>query len=221
MTGNFLSLLQTSRIPLLADGAMGTLLYSRGTPFSQCFDELNLSNPSAVTGIHVEYVEAGAQILLTNTFGANQFKLAKHGLQNKVDAINHAGVELARKAATGLTLVAGDIGPLGVRIAPFGRVQIEEARTAFAGQVAALTEAGVDLIVIETMSDLYEIQVAVQSVREAAAGLPIIASITFTSDDRTILGELSRKGGPHPGGIRGGCDRCKLFRRPGAIVATA
>ena len=90
---------------------MGTLLHSRGTPFDHCFDELNLSNPAVVSGIHAEYLEAGAQILLTNTFGANRFKLSQHGLQDKVDAINRAGVELARKAAGGSALVAGDIGP--------------------------------------------------------------------------------------------------------------
>jgi methionine synthase / methylenetetrahydrofolate reductase(NADPH) len=193
MNGKFLSLLKTSSKPLLADGAMGTLLHSRGFPFDQCFDELNLTRPAVVTGIHAEYLEAGAQILLTNTFGANRYKLSKFGLQDKVEGINRAGVELAKKAAAGVALVAGDIGPLGVRIAPFGRVQLEEARAAFAGQVAALTGPGLDLIVIETMSDLYEIQAAVQAVRDTAAGLPIIASITFTRDDRTILGDSPEK----------------------------
>ena len=94
----FLSLLQATSTPLLADGAMGTLLHARGIPFDQCFDELNLSNPQAVSAIHDEYLEAGAQILLTNTFGANRFKLARHGLQDKLDAINQLGVELARMA---------------------------------------------------------------------------------------------------------------------------
>jgi homocysteine S-methyltransferase len=197
MTGKFLSLLQSSPTPLLADGAMGTLLHSRGAPFDQCFDELNLTDPAAVAGIHGEYREAGAQILLTNTFGANRFKLAKFGLQNKVDTINRAGVELARKAAAGSALVAGDIGPLGVRIAPFGRVQPEEARAAFVEQVIALSAAGVDLIVIETMSDLYEIQEAIKATRTVgathASPLPIIASVTFTRDDRTILGDSPEK----------------------------
>jgi methionine synthase / methylenetetrahydrofolate reductase(NADPH) len=193
MTGKFLSLLQSSPAPLLADGAMGTLLHSRGTPFDKCFDELNLSNPAAVRGIHAEYLEAGAQILLTNTFGANRFKLSQHGLQDKLEAINRAGVELARSAAGGMALVAGDIGPLGVRIAPFGRVQPEQARTAFTEQAQALSKAGVDLIVIETMSDLYEIQAAIQAVHDAATGLPVIASVTFTRDDRTILGDSPEK----------------------------
>ena len=193
MTSKFLSLLQSSPLPLLADGAMGTLLHSRGTPFDQCFDELNLSNPAAVSGIHAEYLEAGAQILLTNTFGANRFKLSKYGLQGKVDAINRAGVGLALKAAGGSALVAGDIGPLGVRIAPFGRVQPEQARAAFSEQAQTLAKAGVDLIVIETMSDLYEIQAAIQAVHDVATGLPVIASVTFTRDDRTILGDSPEK----------------------------
>ena len=193
MTGTFLSLLNSSSTPLLADGAMGTLLHSRGTPFDQCFDELNLSNPAAVSGIHAEYLEAGAQILLTNTFGANRFKLSQHGLQDRVEAINRAGVELAQITAAGTALVAGDIGPLGVRIAPFGRVQPEQARAAFTEQAQALAKAGVDLIVIETMSDLYEIQAAIQAVHDAAAGLPVIASVTFTRDDRTILGDSPEK----------------------------
>ncbi len=197
MIGSFLSLLQASPTPLLADGAMGTLLHSRGIPINLCFDELNLSNPAAITGIHGEYLEAGAQILLTNTFGANRFKLSKHGLQDKLEAINHAGVALARQGAGGAALVAGDIGPLGVRIAPFGRVQPEQARAAFAEQAQALVTAGVDLIVIETMSDLYEIQAAVQAVRAVGAGsvtsIPVVASVTFTRDDSTILGDSPEK----------------------------
>jgi homocysteine S-methyltransferase len=193
MTGKFLSLLQNASTPILADGAMGTLLHARGIPFDRCFDELNLSNPVVVMGIHAEYLEAGAEILLTNTFGANRFKLAKHGLQDRLDDINRAGVELARKAAAGLAMVAGDIGPLGVPLAPFGRVQPDEARAAFAGQAAALSNAGVDLVVIETISDLYEIQTAIQAVHETAAGLPVIASVTFTRDDRTVLGDTPEK----------------------------
>jgi homocysteine S-methyltransferase len=192
MTGKFLSLLQFSS-PLLADGAMGTLLHSRGIPFDQCFDELNLTNPAAVIGIHTEYLEAGAQILLTNTFGANRFKLTKQGLRDRVVEINRAGVELARKATAGSTLVAGDIGPLGVHMTPFGRVQPEEARAAFAEQATALSGAGVDLIVIETMSDLHEVHVAIQAVHDSATGLPVVACVTFTRDDRTVLGDSPEK----------------------------
>jgi methionine synthase I (cobalamin-dependent)/5,10-methylenetetrahydrofolate reductase len=196
MSLDFLSLLQSSPLPLLADGAMGTLLHSRGAPFDQCFDELNLADPQMILGVHREYLEAGAQILLTNTFGANRYKLDRLGLGDRVEAINRAGVELARQAAIDSSkeiLVAGDVGPLGVRIAPFGRIQPDEARAAFAGQIAALSAAGVDLIVIETISDLYEILEAIKAAREVGRRdgkpLPIIASMTFTRDDRTMLGD--------------------------------
>jgi len=195
MTGKFLALLQSSPLPLLADGAMGTMLHSHSIPFDRCFDELNLTNPTAVADVHRAYIDAGAQLILTNTFGANRYKLARHGLENKVDEINRAGVDLARRAVDDAgrasVLVGGDIGPLGVRIAPYGRVQPDEARAAFAEQIEAL--AGADFIVIETMSDLHEIREAIRSARAVGADgrlpLPIIASVTFTRDDRTILGD--------------------------------
>ena len=176
---------------LLADGAMGTMLHSRGISFERCFDELNLANPSVVAAIHREYIEAGAQLILTNTFGSNRFKLSKHGLEEQIVGINKAGVELARRVAAASfknVLVAGDVGPLGVRIAPFGRVKPEQARRAFAEQIEALCEAGADLIVIETMSDLHEIQLAIQAAKQVCS-LPLVASVTFTRDDRTLLGE--------------------------------
>ncbi len=191
----FFSLLQTSAAPLLADGAMGTMLHARGIPFDRCFDELNLSNPAAVADIHRAYIEAGAQIILTNTFGANRYKLAKHGLEERVAEINRAGVELARRAVAASfkeVLIGGDVGPLGVRLAPFGRVQPEQARAAFGEQIAALAEAGADFILIETMSDLYEVEAAVQAARQTC-DLPVVASVTFTRDDRTLLGDSPEK----------------------------
>jgi len=187
-----------SQKTLLADGAMGTMLHARGVSFAKCFDELNLTNPAAVADIHREYIEAGAQLIITNTFGANRFKLAKHGLQDQLTEINRAGVELAKRAIAASykddVLVAGDVGPLGVRIAPYGRVKPEEARAAFAEQIKALADAGVDLIVIETMSDLYEIQEAIRAAKSVVRAdghlpLPVIASVTFTRDDRTLLGD--------------------------------
>ena len=191
----FLSFLESSTLPLLADGAMGTMLHARGTPFDRCFDELNLSDPASVADIHRAYIEAGAQIILTNTFGANCYKLAKHGLEDKVDDINRAGVELARRAVAASfkeVLIGGDVGPLGVRLAPFGRVRPEEARAAFGEQIAALAEAGADFILIETMSDLYEVEAAVQAARQTCS-LPVVASVTFTRDDRTLLGDSPEK----------------------------
>ncbi|MBI1793617.1 MAG: bifunctional homocysteine S-methyltransferase/methylenetetrahydrofolate reductase [Chloroflexi bacterium] len=176
---------------ILADGAMGTMLHSRGVSFDKCFDELNLTNPAAVADVHREYIEAGAQLVLTNTFGANRFKLGKHGLDKKVTDINKAGVELAKRSVAASfknVLIAGDIGPLGVRIAPFGRVQPEAAREAFAEQIRALCEAGADLIVIETMTDLHEIREAIKAAKQTCK-LPVVASVTFTRDDCTVLGD--------------------------------
>ena len=186
----FLDLL-TSGSPLLADGAMGTVLHGRGVSFDKCFDELNIISPAVVGEVHREYIEAGAQILLTNTFGANRYKLGKHGLGSKLVEINKAGVELARRVVAASfkdVFVAGDVGPLGVRIAPYGRVSLEEAHAAFAEHALALAEAGADLIVIETMSDLYEIREAIRAVHDICK-LPVVASVTFTRDDRTLLGD--------------------------------
>jgi homocysteine S-methyltransferase len=186
---NLLERLQMETI--LADGAMGTMLHAHGIGFDKCFDELNLTNPVAVAEIHRAYIEAGAQLIITNTFGANRFKLSKHGLEEEVPQINRAGVELAKRVVAASyreVLIAGDVGPLGVRIAPFGRVKPEEARAAFAEQIRILTEAGADLIVIETMSDLYEIQEAIKAAKQTCA-LPVVASVTFTRDDRTLLGD--------------------------------
>jgi methionine synthase I (cobalamin-dependent)/5,10-methylenetetrahydrofolate reductase len=190
---NLLERLSTETI--LADGAMGTMLHAHGIGFDKCFDELNLTNPSAVAEIHRAYIEAGAQLILTNTFGANRFKLGKHGLGEKVVELSQAGVELAKRVVAASfrdVLVAGSVGPLGVRIAPFGRVQPEQARTAFAEQIGALAEAGADLIVIETMSDLYEIKEAIKAARQVC-NLPIVASVTFTRDDRMVLGDNPAK----------------------------
>lgn len=187
----FLSFLDQLTSPLLADGAMGTMLHAQGIPFDRCFDALNLEQPEMVLNIHRQYVQAGARLLLTNTFGANRYKLGRHGLADQLVAINQAGVALARRAAEEgkeKVFVGGDVGPLGVRIAPYGRVRSEEARRAFAEQIQALAEAGADLIVIETMSDLNEIRLAVEAARHVC-DLPIVASLTFTRDDRTLLGD--------------------------------
>lgn len=187
----FLSALKYDR-PLIGDGAMGTMLHSRGIGFERCFDELNLSDPAVVAEIHREYIDAGAQIIQTNTFGANRFKLAKNNLESKLVEINKAGVELARRviaASFKQVFLAGDVGPLGVRLAPFGRVQPEQARQAFKEQISALVSAGIDLVIIETMTDLYEIREAILASRSVAPHLPILASMTFTRDDRTLLGD--------------------------------
>jgi len=180
---------------LLADGAMGTLLHGRGVDFDQRFDELNLTDPAVVAEVHREYIESGAEMILANTFGANRYKLSKHGLEDKLAEINKAGVELAKRVVAASfkdIFVAGDVGPLGVRIAPYGRVSLEEARAAFAEQILALSEAGADLIVIETVSDLYEVREAVRAAKQVC-DLPVISSVTFTRDDRTLLGDNPSK----------------------------
>jgi homocysteine S-methyltransferase len=187
----FLDLLASTNQPILGDGAMGTMLNAQGIGFDQCFDALNLSNPGLVADVHRAYIEAGTQIIQTNTFGANRYKLSDHDLGDQVMQINRAGVELARRVVMATfkdVLVAGDVGPLGVRLAPFGRVQPEDARQVFAEQIEALCEAGADLIILETMSDLYEMQEAIAAAHQVCE-LPIVASMTFTRDDRTLLGD--------------------------------
>ena len=192
---DFLDILQRPR-PLLADGAMGTLLHERGVGFKDCFDQLNLTNPDLVGGIHRDYIVAGAQVILTNTFGGNRFKLARHGLEGKLNEINAAGVKVARKAVKASlkeVWIGADVGPLGIRLAPFGRVEPEEARTAYQEQVSVLLSAGADLLVIETQTDLYEVREAIAAARTVQADMPIVASMTFTRDDRTLLGDNPAK----------------------------
>jgi methionine synthase / methylenetetrahydrofolate reductase(NADPH) len=164
----------------VADGAMGTVLYSKGIFINRCFDELNLSSPALIKETHQEYVKAGAEILETNTFGANRTRLASFGFAEKLKAINHAGVRLAREAAGDTAFVAGAMGPLGVRIEPLGSISFAEARATFREQAEALVEAGVDLLILETFSDLNEIREAIFAAREAAGEeMVIIAHVTI------------------------------------------
>ena len=159
---------------------MGTVLYSKGIFINRCFDELNLSSPALVKETHQEYVKAGAEILETNTFGANRTRLAAFGFAEKLKAINQAGVRLAREAAGDTAFVAGAMGPLGVRIEPLGSISFAEARAIFREQAEALVEAGVDLLILETFSDLNEIREAIFAAREAAGDeMVIIAHVTI------------------------------------------
>jgi homocysteine S-methyltransferase len=167
------------------------MLISKGIHPEICLDELNISNPSIIKEIHSEYIEAGANIILANTFSSNRFKLEKYGLLGKIQEINTAGVNNARAAANASgkdILIAGDVGPLGVRLAPFGRIQPEEAMEAFTEQIEALVDAGVDLIVIETITDLQEAKIAVK-VAKGLTKKPVVISATFTRDGRTLLGD--------------------------------
>jgi methionine synthase I (cobalamin-dependent)/5,10-methylenetetrahydrofolate reductase len=171
---------QLSRRVLVADGAMGTMLYSRGVFINRCFDELCLSAPDMVRQIHQEYVKAGAEILETNTFGASGPRLSAFGMTEKLRDINRAAVRLAREAANGGPFVAGAIGPLGVRIEPLGPTSFAEARSAFREQANALLEGGIDLFVLETFGNLDELREAVMACREAAGDeTPIIAQVTI------------------------------------------
>ncbi|MBN1439094.1 MAG: bifunctional homocysteine S-methyltransferase/methylenetetrahydrofolate reductase [Anaerolineales bacterium] len=173
--------------PLLADGAMGTLLVARGVPAGENLDLQNLTRPETVAKAHRDYRAAGAQILETNTFGANRYKLAAAGLGDSIEAILRAGVEVARREAGG-ALVAGSIGPLGVRLAPYGRVKPEQAEAAFREQTELLLRHGADLILIETMSDVNEALAALRAARTAGAQF-VGVSFTFTRDGLTLFGD--------------------------------
>jgi methionine synthase I (cobalamin-dependent)/5,10-methylenetetrahydrofolate reductase len=183
-----------SGAPVLGDGAMGTMLHQHGAAFDTCFDELDMTHPEQVAEVHRAYVQAGAELVESNTFGANRYKLAKHGLENRVADINRAGVELVRReieaaGRAGSVYIAGSIGPLGVRLKPYGRVRKEDARAAFAEQMRALADAGADVLVLETFSDLAEMKEALAAAREAAPNLPVICHMTFAEDNRTLLGD--------------------------------
>jgi homocysteine S-methyltransferase len=171
---------QLSRRVIVADGAMGTMLYSRGVFINRCFDELNLSQPDLVRQIHQEYAKAGAEILETNTFGATRARLSAFGIAEKLKAINQAGVRLAREAAGESAFVAGAIGPLGVRIEPLGPTSFTEARGIFREQAEALIQAGADLLILETFGNLDELHQAVLAAREAGGdAIPIVAQVTI------------------------------------------
>ena len=180
--------------PILMDGAFGTVLHDRGVAIDQSFDSVNLSNPALVAEIHRSYIDAGSDLIETNSFGANRYKLAEFGLQDKVGEVNRAAVAIARQVIADShreVLLAGSVGPLGVRLAPLGRVTFAEAVEAFTEQISALVMAelqGIDLLIIETMSDVKEIEAAVAAARSVSADIPIIVEMTFTRDDKTILG---------------------------------
>jgi methionine synthase I (cobalamin-dependent)/5,10-methylenetetrahydrofolate reductase len=180
--------------PLLGDGAMGTLLHSRGVPMDGSFDELNLTQPEIVTGVHRDYIEAGAELIESNTFSANRLKLTQYGLQDAVETVNRAGVDLVRLAIAQANkpdvYIAGSVGPLGVRLKPYGRLSKEEARDLFKEHIGALANAGVDVILLETFTDHVELKEALAAAREVAPDMPVICHMTFGVDDRTLLGYL-------------------------------
>ena len=175
--------------PILCDGAMGTLLYSKGIFINRCYDELNLTQPELIRGVHKEYLQAGAEIIETNTFGANVFRLDRHSLADRVRDINLAGAQIARDAAKSFDVwVAGSVGPLGIRIEPLGKTSFEEARSAFRDQIAALVEGGVDLIILETFGYLEELHQAMLALRDVNPKIPVVAQVTIDEDANCLDG---------------------------------
>jgi len=170
------------------DGAMGTMLYGKGVFINQCYDALNLRAPELVEQIHREYVNAGADVLETNSFGANRLKLTQYGLESEVRELNRAAARVARRAVGEHTLVAGAVGPLGVRLEPYGPTGKEEARDFFCEQIEGLVQGGVDLFVLETFGDLDEIEQAIRAARLVAPDMPVIAQMTIGSSLRTPYG---------------------------------
>jgi 5-methyltetrahydrofolate--homocysteine methyltransferase len=226
----------TASGPVVTDGAWGTQLQQRGLPLGACPDAWNLTHPEQVEAVARSYVDAGSRVILTNTFGANRFVLARHGLD--VAEVNRAGVEISRRAASGRAMVFADVGPSGVMLM-MGQVSEDELRGAFAQQADALAQAGADGVVIETMSDPAEARLAVAAARET--GLPVVACMTFDSGakkDRTMMGatpeqaaeQLTAAGADVIGsncghGIAGMVDVCRRLRaatdRPIWIKANA
>src|SRR6266700_5311906 len=187
MASDFLARIKQS--PVLCDGAMGTLLYTKGIFINRSYDELNLSQPDLIRGIHHDYLQAGAEIIETNTFGANSFRLARHSIADKVRDINRAGVRLAREAAKSFDVwVAGSVGPLGTRIEPLGKTSFQEAREAFRQQIETLVESGVDLLILETFGYLEEIHQAMLAARDVSTSVPLVAQVTIDEDGNCLDG---------------------------------
>jgi homocysteine S-methyltransferase len=187
MAGDFLARLKAS--PVLCDGAMGTLLYEKGIFINRCYDELNLSQPDLIRGLHHDYLQAGAEVIETNTFGGNSFRLERHGLQDKVREINFAGAKLAKEAAKSFDAwVAGSVGPLGVRIEPLGKTSLQEARDAFRAQITALLEGGADILILETFGYVEELHQAFLAARDVDPKIPVIAQVTVDEDSNCMDG---------------------------------
>jgi methionine synthase / methylenetetrahydrofolate reductase (NADH) len=173
---------------IVFDGGVGTFLYEKGVFINTCFDELDLTHPDLVAEVHREYVNAGADVIETNTFGANRFKLAPYGLEAKAYEIAQAGARLAKKVAQEQALVAGSVGPLGVQIEPLGKLSFDEAKDAFREQIRGLLDGGADLVILETFGHVPEIVQAVRAVRELSADVPLVAQVTINDDGSLVSG---------------------------------
>src|SRR2546421_918229 len=183
---DFRELLESDHITVF-DGAMGTMLYAKGVYINRSYDELNLTAPDLVRSLHEEYLRAGAEVIETNTFTATAHKLQQYGLEGRLRDINIAATRIAREAAGGRCFVAGAVGPLGLRIEPYGPTSFDEAKEMFKEQAAALLEGGVDLFILETFSDISEMRQALSAVRELS-DLPVIAQMTISLDGNTSFG---------------------------------
>ena len=193
MSQDFLTRLKQG--PVLCDGAMGSFLYAKGIFINKCYDELNLTQPDLIRNIHHEYMNAGAEVIETNTFGGNSIRLGRYGLADKLHEINFQGARLAREAADATNLkkattvlVAGSVGPLGIRIEPLGKTSREEARESFRQQIRALVEGGVDLLILETFGYLEELHQAVLAARDVAPQLPLVAQATIDEEGNCLDG---------------------------------
>ncbi len=176
--------------PLVSDGAMGTMLQERGLTDGGSPELWNVENPAAIEGVLEEYASAGARLLTTNTFGGTRGRLAMHGLEDRVYELNKAGAEIARRVANQHpeTYVMGDVGPTGDLMEPMGTLTVEGATAIFAAQIKGLVDGGVDAILIETMSDLSEVEAAVNAAHEVAPHMPVIATMSFDTNLRTMMG---------------------------------
>src|SRR3989440_5694215 len=186
---------QLQKRPLLCDGAMGSLLYARGITYEKCFDALNVSQPELISSIHREYISAGAQIIETNSFGANRAKLEAHNLEGQVRDINRSAVRLAREAreVSGQPVfVAGAVGPTGRPLQAPDEHRLSELRAIFREQIEALLEGGADLLILETFSSLAELRQAVLAAREIG-GLPVVAQMSFYEDGHTLSGQSATR----------------------------
>src|SRR6202521_1958284 len=187
MATDLLTRLKESAV--LCDGATGTLLYAKGIFINRCYDELNVSQPELIRELHHEYMQAGAEIIETNTFGGNSFRLARHSMENRVREINLAGVGLAKETAKSFDVwVAGSVGPLGIRIEPLGKTSFEEARAAFREQITALVKGGVDLLILETFGYVEELHQAILAARDVNPKIPIVAHVTIDEDGNCLDG---------------------------------
>ena len=184
---NARELLDPDRV-VVFDGATGTMLYAKGVFINQCYDQLNVTQPDLVRDVHRTYLAAGAEVVETNSFGANRLKLAQYGLESHVEELNTRAAQIAREAAGDDAWVAGAVGPLGVRLEPYGPTSAEEARSIFRDQLAALRAGGADVFILETFADLSEIEQAILAARDVDASVPLIAQMTIGTDGLTPYG---------------------------------